>query len=75
VKKPLEGGRYEAGQARCQICDIWIDHKGCILKDKSYATVNSVGWYCKCCNYKVRKNPRHLIYKEKLRNEKSALEE
>ena len=51
VKKPTDGGRYESGQARCQICDIWIDHNGCVLKDGSAATEDSVGWICKCCNY------------------------
>ena len=75
VKKPAQGGRYEAGQARCQICDIWIDHNGCVLKDRSYATANSVGWYCKCCNYKVRTKPRNSVYKEILRNKKSVPEE
>ena len=32
VKKPSTGGRYESGQARCQICDIWIDFRGAKLK-------------------------------------------
>lgn len=75
VKKPSKGGRYEAGQARCQICDIWIDHNGCILKNRSNATIDSVGWICKCCNYRVRKKPRNLVYKEKLRNKKIDVEE
>ena len=73
VKKPTNGGRYEAGQARCQICDIWIDHNGCVLKNGSAATEDSVGWICKCCNYRVRRKPRNLVYKEKLRErEKSS---
>ena len=71
VKKPAKGGRYEAGQAHCQICDIWIDHNGCILKNRSNATIDSVGWTCKCCNYRVRQKPRNLVYKEKLRNVKT----
>jgi len=75
VKKPAEGGRYEAGQARCQICDIWIDNNGCILKSKLNATLDSVGWICKCCNYRVRQKPRNLVYKEKLRNNKKDREE
>ena len=33
VKKPSTGGRYESGQARCQICDIWIDFRGAKLKN------------------------------------------
>lgn len=71
VKKPSKGGRYEAGQARCQTCDVWIDHNGCILKNRKYATINSVGWTCKCCNVRVRQKPRNLVYKEKLRNKKN----
>ena len=71
VKKPTDGGRYEAGQARCQICDVWIGHNGCILKDRSQATPDSVGWICKCCNYRVRQKPRNLQYKERLRERKT----
>ena len=71
VKKPVGMGRYESGQARCQMCEEWIDHNGCILKDKTNATVDSVGWFCKCCNYRVRQKPRNLMYKEKLRERKS----
>lgn len=70
VKKPTGKGRYESGQARCQTCDIWIDHNGCILKNRLPATNHSVGWICKCCNIRVRQKPRNLIYKEKLRNKK-----
>ena len=73
VKKPTgKVGRYESGQARCQTCEIWIDHNGCILKDRSTATVGSVGWTCKCCNYRVRQKPRSLVYKEKLRDKKQS---
>ena len=73
VKKPTDGGRYESGPARCQMCDIWIDHNGCVLKDGSAATEDSVGWICKCCNYRVRRKPRNLVYKERLRErEKSS---
>ena len=73
VKKPTgKVGRYESGQARCLTCDIWIDHNGCILKDRSTATVDSFGWTCKCCNFRVRQKPRSLVYKEKLRNKKQS---
>ena len=73
VKKPTgQVGRYEAGQARCQTCDIWIDHNGCVLKDGSTATVDSVGWFCKCCNYRVRRKPRNLVYKERLREREQS---
>ena len=73
VKKPKNSaGRYESGQARCQICDIWIDHNGCVLKDGSTATVDSVGWFCKCCNYRVRRKPRNFVYKERLREREQS---
>ena len=67
AKKPKIGGRYDAGQGLCQICNIWIDHNGCHMKDGSAATEDSVGWFCNCCNYRVRQNPRNKVYKEKLR--------
>jgi len=75
VKKPTgQVGRYEAGQARCQTCDIWIDHNGCILKKNNRpATPDSFGWRCKCCNVQVRQKPRNLVYKEKLREKKQSL--
>ena len=67
VKKPTGMGRYAAGQVHCQTCDIWMDYKGCNLKDGSPAKKDSVGMFCNCCNYRVRANPRNRIYKEKLR--------
>lgn len=67
AKKPPSGGRYNAGQSRCQICDIWIDHRGARLKDGSPATADSVGWWCKCCNYRTRQKPRNRLYKEKFK--------
>jgi len=72
VKKPLHGGRYAAGHARCQTCDIWIDYRCGHLKDGASAKQESVGWYCNCCNFKVRKNPRHTKYKVKLRSSDTA---
>lgn len=68
VTKPAGGGRYEADQARCQMCDIWIDYRGVHTKDNLPATKDSLGWFCNCCNYKVRRKPRNKKYKEKLRN-------
>ena len=65
--RPINGKRYESGQARCQICEIWIDYRGSHTKDSLPATEDSVGWYCNCCNYRVRQKPRNKIYKEKLR--------
>lgn len=67
VKKPPVGSRYGAGHARCQICDVWIDHRGGHLKDGSPASAESSGWFCNCCNYKVRRSPRNIEYKAKIR--------
>jgi len=74
VKKPAGMGRYESGQARCQTCDIWIDHNGCILKNRLNAIKNSIGWICKCCNYRVRQKPRNSFYKEQLGDRKGKME-
>ena len=70
VIKPTGKGRYESGQSRCQICDIWLDYRGAHLKDGSDVMIGSTGWYCKCCNYKMRQKPRNKVYKEKLRKER-----
>ena len=69
VKKPTGTGRYGAGHVHCQTCDIWMDYRGCHLKDGSPAKKDSVGMFCNCCNYRVRANPRNRIYKEKLRGD------
>ena len=66
VKKPSKGGRYDSGQGRCQTCDVWIDHNGAKMKDGMPATKNSVGWWCICCNFRIRQKPRNRIIKEKL---------
>ena len=71
VKKPTGVSRYGSGQAKCQICDVWIDHKGCHLTDGSAADIGDFGWFCNCCNYRVRRNPRNKKYKEKLRQNNS----
>ena len=69
VTRPSSGNRYGNGQARCQICEIWIDYRGCHLGDGSPATdVPHIGWFCNCCNFKVRRKPRNKVYKEKLRD-------
>ena len=62
----MGAGRYGAGQARCQVCDVWVDAKGARLKDGSIATAGSVGWYCRCCNYRMRTRPRNIKYKSRL---------
>lgn len=69
VKKPVSGSRYGSGQGHCQICNTWIDHSGCHMNDGTAAPEESVGWFCNCCNYRVRQKPRNKRYKEKLRNE------
>ena len=33
VSKPTGSGRYRAGQGRCQVCDIWLDHRGAHTKN------------------------------------------
>jgi hypothetical protein len=64
--KPVTGGRYENGQARCQTCEIWTNYRGAKLKNGEPATENSLGWYCVCCNIRLRQKPRNKKYKEKL---------
>ena len=53
AKRPSTGGRYGAGQYRCQICEIYLTGEG-VEKN-----------HCKCCNYKIRTKPRNSMYKEK----------
>ncbi len=67
VKKPTGMGRYESGQGRCQTCEIWIDHRGVYTKGNLPATEKSTGWFCNCCNYRVRRKPRNRKYKEVFR--------
>ena len=67
VKKPASGGRYEAGHGRCQTCDIWIDYRGGHMRNGGPAVEDSIGWYCNCCNFRIRRNPRNAEYKQRLR--------
>ena len=67
VLKPHTGSRYQAGQGRCQTCDIWIDYRGAHTRDKKPITKKSEGWFCNCCNYRIRRNPRNIEYKTKIR--------
>jgi hypothetical protein len=53
ARKPPTGGRYEAGQFRCQTCEVYITEHGV------------EGNSCKCCNMRVRSKPRNSFYKEK----------
>jgi hypothetical protein len=51
AKKPSSGGRYENGQKRCQVCEVFITWKGL---------------WCPCCHYKLRGKPRNKVFKAKL---------
>ena len=66
--KPRGGERYLAGQGRCQICDIWLDQRGAHTKDGKPASDGIEGWFCNCCNCRIRRNPRKRAYKAKMRN-------
>jgi len=50
--KPIGAGRYESGQKRCQVCDVYM---------------NWGDLWCPCCGYRLRTKPRNLKYKAKLR--------
>ena len=56
ASKPANMGRYAAGQARCQVCEIFMNYNG----------LN-----CPCCNFKLRRKPRNLKYKTKLQEAKT----
>lgn len=71
VKKPAGASRYGSGHGHCQTCNTWINHQGCHTKDGKPAIENSLGWFCNCCNYRVRQRPRNRIYKEKLKDEQT----
>ena len=48
--------------------NVWLDYHGCHLKDQSPAIPDrNVGWFCNCCNYRVRRRPRNKKYKDLLR--------
>ena len=74
MTKPAGAGRYESGQGRCQTCDVWLDYRGCHIKDGSPARIGSAGWFCNCCNFRVRRTPRNKKYKEKLRSAEPPVE-
>jgi hypothetical protein len=44
--------RYDTGNKRCQICEIFIKWDGV---------------FCPCCGCRLRTGPRHFKYKAKLR--------
>lgn len=43
-------GRYEDGQRRCQVCEMFINYDGL---------------FCPCCGYRLRCKPRSTKYKIK----------
>ena len=51
--------RYDTGNKRCQICEIFIKWDGL---------------WCPCCGYRLRTKPRNLKYKAKLRARKKQQE-
>ena len=50
VSKPTGMGRYQAGQKRCNLCDIFIKWDGLS---------------CPCCKFRLRTTSRYTKYKEK----------
>jgi len=56
ISKPKELGRYASGQKRCNPCDIFMEWDG---------------FFCPCCNKKLRLSPRNGKYKEKFLQTKS----
>jgi hypothetical protein len=52
--KPKQGSRYASGQARCQICEIFMKWSG--LR-------------CPCCKTQLRRKPRNVIYKDKMKEQ------
>jgi hypothetical protein len=57
--KPSGEGRYNTGQKRCQICEIYL---------------NWDGFWCPCCGYRMRTRPRNAKYKAILRQSKKDKE-
>lgn len=66
--KPPNKSRYSVGQVQCLICNVWLDYRGCHLKNGSKAKSDSLGMFCNCCNFRVRTKPRNTEYKNQLSN-------
>gem|GEM_PF-721599 len=49
ANKPVTGGRYAAGQKRCDTCEIFIKWDGI---------------WCPCCGYKLRHQSRSHKYRK-----------
>jgi len=52
AQKPRGIGRYASGQSRCQICEIYMKYEGL---------------WCPCCGYRLRRKPRNVEYKKRLK--------
>ena len=63
--KPRNGGRYDNGQVRCNVCVVYILTENC-YEDK-WSVLR-----CPCCKNRVRRNPRHREQKINLRKRKEA---
>ena len=50
AKRPIEGGRYENGRKRCNVCDEYI------IWD---------GMFCPCCGCKLRQQTRNSKFRDK----------
>jgi len=53
----ISKGRYNNGQKRCQVCDLFIVWSGL---------------WCPCCGYKLRSKPRNKEYKTRLKRIRKA---
>ena len=54
AKKPTGEGRYASGQKRCQVCSMFL---------------NWEGFWCPCCNFRLRATPRNTSFKKKFREQ------
>lgn len=50
AQKPVGSGRYASGQKRCKVCEIFIKWDS---------------FWCPCCGYKLRTQPRNSIFKKR----------
>ena len=55
--RPASGRRYEAGQALCQACGVWLDRRGARLEAGGPA-----GWRCRCCGCRMYRQSRDAPY-------------
>ena len=72
AKRPRTGSRYQAGQVRCQTCDVWLDRRGARSRDGSPASPEKTAWFCGCCGHQLRRVPRNSIYKPRKEGHQSS---